>query len=85
MVAAVVELDLDARDRIAGERTVLQRLADALLDRLDELLGDDAADDLVVEDELGLGGRAQADLGVAVLAAAAGLADELALALGLLR
>ena len=48
-------------------------------------LGIDAADDLVVEDELALGGRPHVDLGVAVLAAAAGLADVAPLAVGLLR
>ena len=46
--------------------------------------GIDAADGLVLEDVLGFGGRPDADAGVAVLTAAAGLADELALALGLL-
>jgi hypothetical protein len=51
--AAVVELDLDTRDRKAGQRSGLQRFADALLDRLDEFARNRAADDLVVEDEVG--------------------------------
>src|SRR5450756_1847268 len=78
---AVVELDLDVDRRVTGEDASENRLTDALVDRLDELLGDraarDAVDKLVV---LALGMRAQADLGVAVLALAARLADELALA-----
>jgi hypothetical protein len=69
----------------ARQRTGFHRLLDALLDRLDELPGDDAADDLVVEHEVRLGGRPHVDLGVAVLAAAAGLPHVAALAVGLRR
>ena len=56
------------------------RLANALFDRGDELLRDDAADDVVLEDEARAAlGRLDVDLHVAVLAVAAGLADEPAL------
>ena len=81
MVRAVVELDVDARRRVAGEDARLERFLDALLDRLDELLRDGAAEDLVVEHELvAFLGRLDADLALAVLAAAARLADEPAVA-----
>ena len=78
VVAAVDERDLDVDQREAGQDAAVARLADALLDRRDELLGDDAADDLVVEDDalaalVGL----DAQLDVAVLAVAAGLLDVL--------
>ena len=62
---------------------VCERLADAGVDRLDVLARDRAADDLV--DELvarALLGRLELDDRVAVLALAAGLADEAAVALG---
>ena len=39
MVAAVVEIDLDAGDRVAGQRSGLHRLGDPLLNRFDELAG----------------------------------------------
>src|SRR5215210_1039420 len=77
---AVDELDPDVDDRIAGQHPRLHRLLDAEVDRADVLLGDLAAHDLV--DELvALAGlvRARVDHGVAVLAAAARLAHELAL------
>ena len=51
VVAAVGEADLAVDQRVAGEDAAAHRLADALLDRGDELLGDDAADDVVLEDE----------------------------------
>ena len=50
--AAVVEIDLEAGHRIAGQRAGLHRLADTLLGRLDELPGDGSSGDLVVEHEL---------------------------------
>ena len=60
--------------RVAGEDAAAHRLADALLDRGDELLRDDAADDVVLEDEaLAALGRLDLDDDVAVLAVAAGL------------
>ena len=68
---------------IAGQHAALHGLADALLDGRDVLLRDRAADDLVVELEA-LARRLRLDArcyDVAVLAVAAGLADELALAL----
>ncbi len=80
MVRAVDQLDLDVHDRVPGEHARADGLLDALVDRLDVLLRDLAADDLV--DELVAGSRLlrdQVDHDVAVLARAAGLADELAL------
>ena len=81
MVAAVEERDLDVDHRVAGEHAAAHRLADALLDRRDELLRDDAADDVVLEDEAraALAGL-DVDEHVAVLAAAAGLLDVLVFA-----
>src|SRR5712691_1034427 len=77
---AVHQLDLHVHHRIAGEDAVLQRLFHALLDRTDVFLGDRAADDVVLEHEAGAGlARLQVNHDVAVLAAAARLADELAL------
>src|SRR4029453_8805542 len=86
MERAVVELDVDAGRRGAGEDAVFHRFLDALFDGLDELLGDGPALDLVLEDEvMARFGRLDADLAVTVLAPAARLADETARALGLLR
>ena len=83
MVGTVDQLDLDVDDRVAGNDAVLQRLLDALIDGGDVLLRDDATDDGVLElVALALLVRLDVDDGVAVLAAAAGLADELALGLG---
>src|SRR5712692_8605409 len=77
---AVHQLHLHIHHRIAGKDAVLQRLFDALLDRTDVFLGDRAADDVVLEHEPGAGlAWLQVDHDVAVLAAAARLADELAL------
>src|SRR5439155_24971073 len=77
---AVDERDAYVDDRVAGEDARLHRLLDAEVDGRDVLARDLAADDLV--DELvalaRLGGR-EVDDRVAVLAAAAGLADEPAL------
>ena len=70
MILAVHQGCLDVHQRIARPAAGLHGLADALLDRLDELLRNGPADDLVVEDEVGLDGRPQTDLDVAVLAAA---------------
>src|SRR6185369_1163010 len=84
VVAAPMEVDLDAGHRIAGQRAGFHRFVNPLVDRLDELLGDDTADDLVVEHVIGLGVRTDADLGVPELAAATGLPDVPPDALGLL-
>ena len=68
---------------IAGEDAALERLADARVDRRDVLARDRAADDLV--DELVAGARLarlDLDLDVAVLAVAARLAHEAAVAVG---
>ena len=68
---------------IAEHAAVLHRLRDALLDRGDELPGDGAADDLVLELEaLAPLERLDADDGDAELAVAAGLLLVLALGLG---
>ncbi len=80
--AAVVQSDLHVDDGIAGQDPAIQGLADALLDGLDVLLGDRSALDGVLEDEALSGGRLELDLGVPVLAAAAGLLDVATLALG---
>ena len=80
MVRTVDQLDLDVDDRVAGDDAGLERLLDALVDGGDVLLRDDATDDGVLElVALALLVRLDVDDGVAVLAAAAGLADELAL------
>src|SRR5438093_8175717 len=74
MVRAVVQLDPDIVNRVAGEDAARQRFPDAFLDRLDEFPGDRPAGGLVFEDVAGtrLAGI-QMDLRVAVLPAAAGL------------
>jgi hypothetical protein len=78
VVAAEDQLDLHVDDGIAGQDAGLERFLDARLDRPDELAGDDAAHDLVLEDEAGArGGRLEVDDHVAVLALAARLPDEL--------
>src|SRR5947209_4359842 len=73
VVRAEDELDAYVNQLVAGEEAALHRVVDALLGRLDELARDDAARDLVLEDEALAGGRLDLQLDVAVLAAAAGL------------
>src|SRR5207237_4740726 len=69
--------DGDVDHRVAGGDAVLDGFADALLYRGDVLPWDAALGDLVLEDESrSLLPRANHDLGVPVLALAAGLADE---------
>ena len=79
MVAAVVDGDLDVDAGVAREDAGLHGLLDALIDGLDVFLGNDAALD-VVDELVALAGLVGFDihLHVAVLAAAAGLTDELA-------
>src|SRR5690606_23421746 len=83
------QLGLDVDELVAGEDARERRLADAVLDRGDELLRNAALDDAVLErDALGevetlglrlfLGAGVEVDDDVAELAAAAGLLDELA-------
>src|SRR6266513_856085 len=80
VVRPVHQLDYHVHHRIAGEHAVLERLLDALLDRADVFPRDHAAYDVVLEDEARAGlARRHMDDHVPVLAAAAGLADELAL------
>src|SRR5215210_6906498 len=79
VVRAVHELDLDVDDRVAGHDAVVERLLDALVHARDVLPRDDAADDPVVELVAALVVVLDVYDGVAVLAAAAGLAHEAAL------
>src|SRR4029453_17520282 len=77
VVRAVDELDAHVDDRESGQNPRFHRLLDAEVDRRDVLLRDRAADDAV--DELVALARLRGldvDRGVAVLAAATGLADE---------
>ena len=72
----------DVDDRVPGDDAVVRALHDPVDRRLDELLRDAPAHRLVEDlDALALPIRLELDDGVAVLALAAGLADELALAL----
>src|SRR6185369_5213333 len=73
---AVVDDALDAVDREPDQRTLLDRLAEALLAGRDELARDGAADDVVLELEAGrVLGRQRLDVAahLAVLARATGL------------
>jgi len=80
VVGALDQLDLDVDDGVAREDTRAERFLDPLVDRLDVLLRDLAADDLVLElVALARLLRDQVDDDVAVLARAARLADEPAL------
>src|SRR5207248_10295116 len=77
VVGAVGEPHDDVDHRIARDDTALQRLLDALLDRRDVLLGDHAADDLVLEQKTGARRlRLDRERDVAEHALAARLADE---------
>src|SRR5262245_29511187 len=82
VVAAVIERGLHIHDWVTGEDATLECLFNALVHRLDVFLGHHATNDLVDELETltGFVGL-QLDLHVAVLAAAAGLANELAFGL----
>ena len=80
MVGAVDQLDADVNDRVPGEHPGLHRLLDSEVDRGDVLLRDLASDDLVDELVAVTGiHRVGVDDRMPVLAAAARLADELAL------
>src|SRR5262245_32971912 len=83
VVRTVVQLDPDVVDRVAGEHAAREGFLDAFVDRLDELLGDRASDDLVLEDVAGARlARMEMNLRVTVLTAAAGLLRVLHLAVG---
>ncbi len=85
MEGAVEELHLDVFDRIARQNAVAHGLDYPLLHRPDVFFRDDAAHDGVLEFEsFPLFVRLQLDPDVAVLAPAAGLADELPFGLDLL-
>src|SRR6056297_3664755 len=79
VIGTVVERDPAVHHRITGDHAVLHLLPDALVDRRDVLLrhhaADDGIDELVTLARLT---RLDLDVDVTVLAAAAGLADELA-------
>src|SRR4051794_2404815 len=79
VILAVDERHADVDDRVARAHAVRQRLFDALLDGGDELDRDRAAADLRDEVEALAGRRLDVDVDDAVLARAAGLADEAAL------
>src|SRR5882757_2303419 len=82
VVAAVEHGDLDVDHRVTGDHAVLHLLDHALFDGGDELARHHAADDAVDELEALAGFlRFQAQPAMAVLAAAAGLAHELAFGL----
>src|SRR5690606_6166643 len=82
VVATVEELRLDVDDRVAREHAARHGAGDALSDRGDELLRDDAADDGALEDEAAAGlAGADLDPAVTVLAAATGLLDVAAFGL----
>ena len=86
VVPAEEDLDLDVHDRVARDDPLLQLLADALLDGRDELVGDHAPLDRVDEVEpLAALARADAELDVGELAAAAGLLLVPVVRLGLAR
>src|SRR5690606_35704268 len=81
VVAAVIEAGLHVDEGEAGEDAAFHGLANALLDRRDELLRDDTTDDVVVEDEA-RAALARLDLheDVTELAAATGLLGVLVFA-----
>jgi hypothetical protein len=85
MVRAEDELDAYVYKLVAREEAALHRIADALLDGLDELARDRAARDLVLEDEPFAGRRLDLQNGVAVLSPPAGLPLVALFALGGLR
>src|SRR5581483_5362944 len=79
VIAAVVQRRLHVDHLVTGEHAAFEGFLDPLLDRLDVLARDDAADDGV--DEFKADARLRRldpDFGVTVLAAATGLAHELA-------
>ena len=78
--------DFDVNDLVAGINAALDGFFDAVNDRRNVFLGNRAADDLVGDfDALALFVRLNLDARVAVLTAAAGLADEFAFALRFFR
>src|SRR5215469_16215008 len=84
VIAAVEKRDLDVYDRITGQHATFEGLLNALIDGLDIFLRHHAADDVV--DELVTFARllrVELNLHVAVLAAAAGLANVFAFGLGM--
>src|SRR5581483_248446 len=83
VVAAVVERRLNVHHFVAGKNAAFERLANALIHGLDVFLGHDAANDVVHElVAFARGLRLEANLYVTVLAATAGLTNELAFGFG---
>src|SRR5262249_57137812 len=79
---AAEQRDTNVDDGVAGERPLDHRLADALLDRRDEVARDHPADDLVDELEAGASRqRLDLEVGIGELTVAAGLLLEPALRL----
>ena len=78
MVAAVVQRRLDVDHLVARENSAFHRFLDTLADRLDVFARNHAANDRVDKLVPGAGfGRFDLDFGVTVLAASAGLPNEL--------
>src|SRR5262244_329317 len=85
MVLSEEDRDLDVHDRIIGERPALHPGDHALLDRGDELVGNDAALDLVGElESLAALARLEAEMHFSELPAASGLLLVPVLIFGLL-
>src|SRR5579885_1906209 len=83
VIAALEHRHLDIDYRVAGEITLDQRVAHALLHRRDELARNRAADDFILEFKAAAAHqRLDAQPAITILAAAAGLALVLALGFG---
>ena len=79
MVRTVVDRDLDVDHRIARDDAVVHSLAHAVLDRVDELLRNDTADNLVLECEaFARLLRRELEPAMTILAMTARLTDKLA-------
>ena len=73
MVITVQQPDLNVHEFVACQEATLQRILDALLNRLDKFLGNGAAGNLVFEDKALARSRLDLDLDVSKLATAARL------------
>ena len=79
MIGAIHNRRLEAHDREPGDDAALRRLADAALDRLDEILRDRATHDFVLNNHIFgrvFGQRLDFDHRVPILPATPCLADE---------
>src|ERR1700754_300427 len=80
MIASVVQRDLDIDHLVASQNAALHRILNALIDRLDVLLGNRSALDVVAElVTLARLIRADANLGVTVVTRTTSLTDVLTL------